>query len=236
MKTWQPAALAHAEREYPREACGLVVRKDGKDSYWPCTNVAETAEDQFEISAQDYAAAEDAGEVVAIFHSHPNASCHPSDADRVACEGSELPWHIVGVPSGAWGFCAPEGYVAPYEGRTFHHGILDCYSIIVDWYHRERGIVLTNFNRGAEWWTKGGNLYRENFAKTGFREVPADKAQHGDVILMKVQANVENHAAILLDGNVILHHIQDRLSCRETYDGYWRRVTTAVLRHEQCAK
>lgn len=231
MSAWREAALLHAQAMYPREACGLVVRVDGIEDFHACDNGAIDAAEHFVISAEAYAAAEDAGEIVAVFHSHPNAPCHPSEADRVACEASGLPWHIVGLPSGQWAECLPCGYRAPLEGRPFAHGVLDCYSLVRDWYQEVRGVTLPDFERRDNWWANGGNLYRDNFAAAGFHEVDLRDAQVGDMILMQVQSPVENHAAILLDGNVILHHLHGRLSCRETYAGYWRRVTRSVMRH-----
>src|SRR5690625_3594068 len=101
---WQIEAATHAEFEYPREACGLVV---DDDIYHPCRNTAREGGDNFRLEPRDYAAAEARGQVTAVVHSHPDASCHPSPSDRVACEASGLPWHVVGWPSGAWGYCAP---------------------------------------------------------------------------------------------------------------------------------
>lgn len=223
---WQPAALIHAQAEFPREACGLVV--DG--AYVPCHNTA-TGTDHFALNPHDYAAAEDRGTVQAVFHSHPNASANPSPADRAACEASGLPWHILGWPSGVWGYCAPCGYEAPLIGRPFYHGVLDCYSLIRDWYRRERGIALPDFARENDWWQRGGNLYVEHFAEAGFARIEAHALAEGDVILMQVCADVPNHGAIYLGCDVILQHLCGRLSGREVYGGYWRKHSTHWLRY-----
>lgn len=91
------AIQAHAVAAYPRECCGLIVATAGGEAYVACRNVAATPNEHFILPAEDYAAAEDQGEVVALVHSHPNASATPSDADRVICEQSGLTWHIVSV-------------------------------------------------------------------------------------------------------------------------------------------
>ncbi len=226
---WQTAAEVHARAEYPRESCGLVV----SGNYMPCTNQARGTE-HFQLSARDYAAAEERGTIEAVVHSHPDAPANPSPADRVACETSGLPWHIVGLSAGeitVWKYCAPCGYEAPLVGRPFYHGVLDCYALVRDWYARERGIALPDYAREDEWWHHGGDLYREHFREAGFAPAEPGSAIEGDVILMQVHSPVPNHAAIWLPGDVLLHHLYGRLSCREVYGGYYRKHTTHWLRY-----
>src|SRR5688572_5105824 len=124
-------AIAHALAEFPREACGLIVVHKGREKYWPCRNVAE-GDDHFLMAAEDFAAAEDHGTIVGVFHSHPNAAPDPSQADRASCEHTGLPWYIVGIPTKRWDEIKPCGYIAPLVGREFSHGVLDCYAIIRD--------------------------------------------------------------------------------------------------------
>lgn len=226
--------LEHVKAEYPREACGLAIIFKGKLKYIPCKNNAIGTE-HFILDAEDYAKAEDMGEVVALIHSHPNASANASEADFVSCEATKLPWYIVGWPSGVWVNFEPSGYVAPLVGRNFHHGVLDCYTLIQDYYLRELGNQLPNFVRHDNWWVaKDGkppeNLYVENFAKAGFEVVSGPPEKH-DVLLMMVGADVPNHAAIYLGDEVILHHLHGRLSSRDQYAGYYDKHTTHILRY-----
>src|SRR3546814_4028951 len=88
-KSTVAAMRAHAVQEYPRECCGLVVLVAGHEQYVPCANVALGGR-HFVMAPEDYARAEDAGEVVALVHSHPDAPAQPSAADRVACEATGL--------------------------------------------------------------------------------------------------------------------------------------------------
>ena len=124
---------------YPRECCGLVVMVARREVYMPCRNTAASA-DHFVLAADDYAAAEDAGRIVAIVHSHPDETPTPSEADRVACEATGLPWFIVAVAKDDDGAVVagevrgftPVGFQAPLLGRQFAHGVLDCYSLVRD--------------------------------------------------------------------------------------------------------
>lgn len=228
-------ALAHALNDSPREACGLAVVAKGRLRYAPCRNLA-IGEENFELAPEDYAAAEDLGEIVAVIHSHPNESCNPSQADLVSCEKSGLEWHIVGLPSGQWCSFRPTGYKAPLVGREFSHGVLDCYTLIRDHYSRELAIELPDFPRRDDWWKKGPNgeapqnLYVDNFVKAGFVKVDRPPQKH-DMLLMQVGADVCNHAAIYLGDEVILHHLYGRLSSRDAYGGYWQKNTIHVLEY-----
>jgi proteasome lid subunit RPN8/RPN11 len=221
----------HAAAEYPKEACGLVIIKRGRQVYFPCRNLA-VGTDQFAIDPEDYAKADQAGEIVAVVHSHPNLPAEPSQADLVSCEASGLPWFILSYPVGTWSETYPQGYKAPLVGRQWSHGVLDCYSIIRDWYDQERGITLPDFERHDEWWLRGHNLYEENFEKAGFREIDGVNLMTGDVILMQVGSPVSNHGAVYLGDGLILHHVQGRLSTRDVYGGYWLKNTTKHLRYE----
>jgi len=226
-------ALEHARADYPREACGLLVIRKGREVYARCRNIG-VGTDQFVIHPEDYAAADIQGEIVGVVHSHPGMSPEPSQADRVACEASGLPWHIVGFPSEDWVRIEPTGFVAPLVGREWSHGVLDCYSLVRDWFRSERGVLLPNFARFDDWWKRGENLYLDNFAQVGFEAVnSADlrNLQPGDCFLMQVASPVPNHAAVYLGDGLILHHLQGRLSSRDVYGGYWHKVTTHTLRY-----
>ncbi|WP_283149724.1 C40 family peptidase [Silvimonas soli] len=242
---------AHALQQYPREACGLVLAMGRRQVYLPCNNSASgDGAEQFRISAEQYAAAEDQGKVLAVVHSHPNHTAVASEADRVTCEGSGLPWHIVSVMPGPddqpvvadLQTIKPVGYKAPLIGREFHHGVLDCYALIRDWYAQEKGITLPDFPRTDGWWERGEDLYMRQFGEAGFTVVPGgiDAVQPGDVILMQYRSpDNANHGGIYLGDvpgigrSIMLHHLYGRLSERVVYGGYWAEITRAVLRHRE---
>jgi proteasome lid subunit RPN8/RPN11 len=224
--------VEQAKAECPREACGLVIIKNGKQVYCPAKNLAKGS-DNFILDPIDYEKADTAGEIVAVIHSHPNMSAKPSQADLVACEASGLPWFICGIPSEQWEYIEPSGYIAPLVGRQWSHGVLDCYAIIRDWYAQEKNISLLDFERSDEWWKMGGNLYLDNFEKAGFKRITLEDLSCGDVILMTVNSTVPNHGAIYLGDNMILHHVHGRLSTRDIFGGYWLKNAMVYLRYEK---
>lgn len=222
--------LEYAKKVSPREACGLVIIERGREVLVITRNISGLI-DQFEIPAEDYAAAEDRGEIVGVVHSHPVTNPLPSEADLVACEASGLEWHIVAVQTSQWHSFKPSGYRAPLVGRTWAHGLMDCYSLVRDYYAEVLGIQIPDFDRQHEWWEKGGNLYVENFQKAGFKKVTDGSLKTHDVIIMQVVSPVPNHAAVYLGNSQILHHIHKRLSGRDPYGGMWQRHTSFVVRH-----
>ena len=190
-----------------------------------------------------------------MVHSHPDAAALPSEADRVACEASGLPWYIVAVAKDLDGKVkageirgfTPEGFQAPLLGRQFAHGVLDCYSLVRDWYARERGITLPDFPREDGWWEPGraGDLYMDHYAEAGFRPLqPHEALAPGDVVVMQVRSDRANHAGVFLGAqplseapdlfplpDAMLHHLYGRDSERVVYGGFWREATRVVLRH-----
>ncbi len=239
-QTTLQAIQAHAVAEYPRECCGLVVATAGGEAYVACRNAATTPSEHFILPAEDFAAAEDQGEVLAVVHSHPNAAATPSDADRVMCEASGLPWHIicVGQCTGAAPECSdlqtiePCGYQAPLVGRQFAHGITDCYALVRDFYARELGIHLSQYEREDDWWEKGQDLYSLNRLRAEGFDLFEGEPRRGDMVLMQIRSPVPNHAGVLLGDGQMLHHLHGRLSDVVPYGGMWAERTRYIVRHK----
>jgi proteasome lid subunit RPN8/RPN11 len=223
----------HSVETNERECCGLIIAAKRRKTYVRGRNIAESNE-HFVMHPEDVAAAEDAGTLLAVVHSHPKINAQPSQADLVGIERSQLPWVIVNWPTGAYTETEPSGYVAPLEGREFSHGVLDCYTIVRDYYQRELGIELKDYARPDNWWLKGLNLYRDNIGESEFIEVKDGSLQLHDFLLIQVASPVANHGAIYLGtNNMILHHVMHRISCKDRYDGYWRTHTRATLRYKE---
>ena len=224
--------LAHAQAEDPRESCGLIHVLKGRRHYFPCRNIAATPDEHFVLDPTDYAAAEDLGEVVAVVHSHPITQPEPSVADQIGCNNSGLPWLIVNPKTEAWGGCEPKEFELPYVGREFVFGMVDCYSLVRDWYGKEFGLQLSDYERRDLFWERGENLYLDNFRRERFHKISFDELQYGDALLMQLGSNLPNHAAIYIGDQQILHHIQGRLSSRDVLGSYYTKNTAMVLRHE----
>ncbi len=204
----------HVEEEFPKEACGFIIGVGNKERYFPAKNIAESAEEYFVIDPVSYADAEDTGVIIGICHSHPNEGCDPSEADKVACETSNKPWHILSWPGNLLYSWEPSGYKAPIVGRQFSYGILDCCTLLRDYYKKELNIDF------------------ECFSGQVVKILDENDIKKYDVFLIKLVSPVPNHAAVFIGNDRILHHVHGRLSNRELYGGYWRKHTTHHLRHK----
>lgn len=229
---WKQKAVEHALQQHPREACGLVVVLQGKEQYWPCKNLAEGTE-QFILDPSDYADAEDAGEIVAVVHSHPTMPAVASEADLVSIESGDLPWYIVNPTTGQWSEpLLPKGYKAPLIGREWVWGVTDCWSLVYDWYN-QAGLSLVDFERPltpAEF--EADPLFERSWKLAGF-EVIADEEplERGDFILMAIKNKHLNHCGVYIGDGMILHHLRNRLSSRDMYGGWLAKCTGRRLRH-----
>lgn len=59
----------------------------------------------------------------------------------------------------------------------------------------------------------------DNFIKEGLVEFN-DALKASDVVIMQIQADVPNHAGVLLDNGMLLHHLYGQLSRVTPYSDY----------------
>ncbi len=254
-KSLKADILSHALDCYPAECCVVIV--GGK--YLPCINTAKGNE-QFVICPKDFAKAESIGDIQAIVHSHPDGGVLPSDLDKLQIELHGVPWVIVAVSKQdyadepAFGIYKPCGYRPPLLGRNYIHGVQDCYAIVRDFYSRELGIIINDYERTDAWWEDASHepLYEKHFAKEGFIAVDMQDVRYGDVLLCRLgRTHHINHAVIWLGDNgalksettepcvgnaLILHHPYGRQSVREIFGKGWADRVALVVRHHSLMK
>lgn len=228
------AAKAHARAEYPKESCGVV--KDGQ--YVACTNVAADPEHFFEIDPEEFLSLQP---VEAIVHSHPNGPMHPTKIDAEQQIASALPWAIIPLDEDRMGdpiWFGDEVPMEPLIGRKFVHYVADCFTIIRDVYRLGKDelaaqditdswpydpIHLPIFPREDEWWDIDQDLYIQNYEKLGFHKIDTWEARPGDAFFAVIgKSGKLNHGGVLVDDNLLLHHLPNRISRREPA-GIWAR-------------
>lgn len=248
MKKYYKDIKKHAQEVYPKECCGVVINDQ---EYIPCNNLSSEP-DQFYIDPKDIVAAGERGKITAYVHSHPDGTTEMSEVDKAQISLHGLPWIICAYPEGTIKTHKPIVYKAPLLGRKYFHGLQDCYSLVKDYYQRECGIQLSDYERSDLWWEVKANesLYLDNFTKEGFVELPAGTPpkKHDAFICRIGRTEHPNHAAVYLGDNaqltsektplvvgtnLILHHPYGRLSVREVYGENWQQRTVKHLRHKK---
>ena len=229
---WKEKALEHAKQEDPKECCGLLLNIRGKEEYFPCRNLSMTAHQCFIIDPEDYVRADNTGDITAIVHSHPVTPAVASEADKISCEESNLPWYIVNPKTETWGYYEPCGYKPDLIGQPWVWGVSDCWSLVRRYYKEKLNIELRDWERPTTPEEFINDPMFERCAEaTGFRELKNDEnLKNGDLLFMSILANGLNHVAIFLDGDV-LHHLTDRLSCKEPYNQWLQKCTGKRLRY-----
>jgi cell wall-associated NlpC family hydrolase len=215
----------------PIESCGIIVNFHGKLKYRSCKNNYPGL-NNFILDPNDYAQAEDMGDILAIVHSHVTQGTIFSKNDEVCLNKGNVPWIVYSVALDDYAIKYPEHKIEDYLCRTYIYTVQDCYTLIQDYYKQEYGIVLKdNPNPDPEDISLGAGMY-DLFDSYGFKEIPLQSLKKGDCIIMCNSSHKPNHAAIYLEGNVILHHPAGRLSCRDMLNGYWLKNTWKCVRHE----
>ena len=87
--------ISYSKSKEPQESCGFVVLVGSEKVFIPCENASEDKENHFEISPEDYIAASEKGEVLALVHSHPQGEPKLSQADLQTQLYSQLDFWLV---------------------------------------------------------------------------------------------------------------------------------------------
>ena len=233
--SWKTEAIKHAEECMPQESCGLLAIIEGKETYWPCKNLAYSGFDYFIIDPDDWVECEDTGEIISIVHSHVYDPPQPSDKDKASCEYLDLPFYIYSITMKKWCFFEPSGWKAPsLIGRSFVWGVYDCWSLITDWFLENKNIKIDYTKRPTTLKQFIKNpLFEKTLPKLGFtKQLSNDNLLVGDVLLFQSITGNLDHVAVYIGNNMILNHNIRRLSCREPFNLNFQQALRGVYRYE----
>lgn len=222
----------HAQEVYPHECAGLITQKGRVQKYHRIDNIADNPEEFCSPDPEQYGCVvyENEGSVVAFVHSHTGdgATTLPSAHDSCMCNEFEIPFVIVSLPEGDMRIVEPKSL--PLTGRPWSLGSYDCWGLVMA-FHKIHGIELNDYRKSYKWWKSGESLYQDNWEAEGFEAVNRDP-EFGDMIIMRIQSDVWNHAGIYVGDNKILHHSEGRLSRVDIYSGWYESKMVMVCRHK----
>tara|TARA_R110000823_G_scaffold59259_3_gene142480 strand:+ start:4649 stop:5338 length:690 start_codon:yes stop_codon:yes gene_type:complete len=222
---------SHFEDAYPREACGVVGIVKGKKRWFPCRNVAEGCED-FVMCSEDWFRIRQQADVLAIVHSHPDASSDASENDINNCNALQVPYWIFSYPEMDLNKVDPETVQNTLIGREYAFGIRDCFEASRDWLIEKANITIpARAPFEDDWWERDLDYFTEERIR-GWNLVKVDQAQEHDVLVFSVEAEVGNHCGVYLGNDVFFHHAVNRLSCRESLYPFWVKHLIGIYRYE----
>lgn len=250
-KLIESAIKKFAISEYPKEACGVIIKRGRKLVAVQCKNISDNPEHRFVIGSQEYRAHIDQGGVYGIWHTHVNESqpLTPSQTDIAACNATGVDWIIVDIASvdgktfsfGKFFFIEPEDIEEEYVERPYIYGVKDCFTLARDYYRKEFGIAVDFIAEGypevTDWQLRGNNMLIDSYKDAGFARLFDETPAVGDLFLIQMSPSIADHIAVYLGDDKILHHCVGRLSTIDIYGGgFWQKHTVAHLRHQSFIK
>jgi proteasome lid subunit RPN8/RPN11 len=244
----QPITAA-AAAAFPNEAIGLVIEPagaPGTEEFLECQNIHHKPRKHFEYLKSDWDAAEARGKILYMWHTHPNALANPCWDDMATSEAWDLPVVVYATPADQWRSYAPEGWIAPLYDRPFVYGVLDCRTLVIDYFKTELGIDIPYQYYPENWWVHkrddAGNLIErapelmvESVESSGFVFIDRSDIRKYDVPLMRVTDGAVCHCGVYLGDGQLLHHFADQKSRKVSYRinvPFYGTATEYVVRHQ----
>jgi len=220
----------HFEEWYPNEGCGVLAVVKGKIKWFPCDNVSKTGSD-FVIDSKQYINIGHRSDIIAIVHSHPDASNKPSENDIKYCNTIGLPYYIFSYPNMELNILEPKNIKKSLFGRDYEFGVNDCFEAARDYYIAKNLSIPKRPLFEDDWWKKSLDYFTEEYISTwNFKKVEGNMKE-GDFLVFTINASVGNHCGVYLGDDIFYHHAENRISCRENLYPYWKQYITGVYRY-----
>lgn len=221
----------HFDKEYPKEGCGVLSVVKGKKQWFPCTNIA-TNNDDFIMDSEEYIKLLTTTDIVGIVHNHIGSSSEPGETDKVACNTLGIPYYIFSYPDMNLTVLEPENNTTDLYGREYEFGVADCFEAVRD-YLFQQGMEIPHRALFEEnWYNKGLDYFTTEMVKKWKGEpVNLDELKENDVLLFKVQEEVNDHCGVYLGNDIFYHHAFNRLSCRENLYPFWHKYLIGAYRY-----
>lgn len=228
----------------PNEAGGLIVEDSNKKIIIiNCSNSSPEPSIHFLISDEDLEAAKQKGKIIGYWHSHDDYD-ELSQADIVIAEKLGIDSIVYCVKTGNFHNYTPVGFEFPYVGRKRFFGVLDCLTLVMDYYKRELNIEIPYIShpifkeKKLSWINTIAPddfllIGKEFLQKNGFNEISPKSIKKHDLIVLQVQDfRFPTHFGIYLGNNRFLHQLDD-ISDISIYGNYWKKRSKLIYRHSQ---
>jgi cell wall-associated NlpC family hydrolase len=234
LKELQPQIQDYCKKLAPQEACGLILKNDLEFEFVPCENIAVDKETNFKIA--DTTMLKYSKDIYSIFHSHVEGGTPAVTlSDIKTCEAWGCIGSIVFLSPNDNNICSDvvfygkEVIYKKLTGRPYYYNVFDCFTMIRDFYYTQLNIDLKHVYSDYGWWEHTehkDSLYLKEPDRLNLVEIDIRQPlQVGDILSMKLgRSKCINHGSIYVGNNKILHHLEGKLSCTESFGKYGNRV------------
>ena len=221
----------HFDIMYPREGCGLITVIKGKKQWVPITNIAEDKDD-FLMDSEEYLKYYLSSDIIGIVHNHIGESSEPGETDIEACNTLGIPYYIFSYPDMDLTVVQPKTDTTSLFGREYKFGVRDCFEAIRDYLAAQKIKIAARAAFEDNWYDKGLDYFTDKMAKHwNGQPVSLDNLATNDILIFKVQEEVNNHCGVYLGNDIFYHHAVNRLSCRESLYPFWYPYLVGAYRY-----
>jgi proteasome lid subunit RPN8/RPN11 len=213
-----------AINSYPNELAAIICN----DELQIFDNCANDPQNYFWIREEDIADKWIDRSIQAVVHSHPNGLYCPSSLDMKRQIKTAVPWGLAVIENDEDGsiYCNDMFWfgdqlpIAPLVGRTFRHGVHDCYSIVRDHFRLLGPNYPDELPRDDLWWEDGKNIIEEHIDRLGGKEIDIDDISYGDIITISMGRRVLDHCGVYIGDGEMVHHVAGTISRISKADAY----------------
>ncbi|MDH0357056.1 NlpC/P60 family protein [Morganella sp. GD04133] len=222
--------IQHITDAAPDMICGVLSQDDNNSGFKPCVNASPAPEQGAIIDADFLRTLRHSHEITHVICSVPDARSHDISDYQAMSDRDGLPYLLVLWPSRQSLTIFPQTEL-DYENRPYIYGQYDCYSLIRDYFLREKGIALNDYPREVYSLSSGKNIFEVQAPEEGFVKIEDTSLQAGDILVFNLPSTRLQHSAVYIGNGQMLHHLPPGLSCREAYSEKWEKRTSSVWRH-----
>ena len=225
------AIKEHFDKEFPREGCGVLAVVKGKKKWFPVKNLSPEP-DNFILDSDEYIKLLSTTDIVGIVHNHIGESSDPIQTDIDYCNELGIPYYIFSYPDMELTIVEPESNVSELYGREYKFGVKDCFEAVRDYLFKQGLEIPHRALFEDKWYDKGLDYFTTEMVKKWKGEpVGLDELQENDVLIFKVQEEVNNHCGVYIGNDIFYHHAVNRLSCRENLYPFWYPYLVGAYRY-----
>ena len=126
----------------------------------------------------------------------------------------------------------PKNVEKPLYGREYKFGVNDCFEALRDYLKKQNIGIPTRGYFEDDWWKKGLDYFCDDIIRDyNHIKVENENLKPNDVLIFTIRSNTPNHCGVYVGNDIMYHHAEHRLSCKENIYPFWKPHITGVYRY-----